>query len=102
VGSADEWFPLNIVYAFAHKAESDQNQMLGITASYEPDIATFRENKKTCELTYFNREGGSCSVRVVLDRASGWLETFKYEGKKLIANAAKTSSFRRRCYNYFQ
>jgi hypothetical protein len=65
--------------------------MLGITASYEPDLATFRETKKTRELTYFNREGGTYSVRVVLDRARGRLETFKYKGKKLIASASGMS-----------
>ena len=68
-------FPLNIMYACV-RAKSDQSKMLGITACYEPDLATFRETKKTRELTYLNRGGGSYSVRVVLHRASGWLETF--------------------------
>ena len=81
-------FPLNIVYACVQRAESDQSKMLGITACYEPDLATFRETKKTRELTYFNRAGGSYSVHVVLDRASGRLETFKYKGKKLVASAS--------------
>jgi hypothetical protein len=81
-------FPLNIVYTFVPR-ESKYSEMLAIiTASYEPDLATFRETKKTRELTYFNREGGTYSVRAVLDRASGRLETFKYKGKKLIANAS--------------
>ena len=80
-------FPVNIMYACVQKAESAQSKMLGITACYEPDLATFRETKKTRELTYFNREGGTYSVRVVLDRASGRLETFKYKGKKLLAQA---------------
>ena len=80
-------FPLNIMYACV-RAKSDQSKMLGITACYEPDLATFRETKKTRELTYLNRGGGSYSVRVVLHRASGRLETFKYKGKKLIASAS--------------
>jgi hypothetical protein len=84
--------PLNIVYAFAQKAKSDQHKVPEIiTACYQPALATFRETKKTRELTYFNREGGTYSVRVVLDRASGRLETFKYKGKKLIANASGNS-----------
>ena len=81
-------FPLNIMYACVQRAESDQSKMLGITACYEPDLATFRETKKTRELTYFNREGGTYRVRVVLHRASGRLETFKYKGKKLVACAS--------------
>ena len=81
-------FPLNIVYTFVPR-ESKYNEMLAIiTASYEPDLATFRETKKTRELTYFNREGGTYSVRVVLDRASGRLETSKYKGDKLVACAS--------------
>ena len=80
--------PLNIMYACVQRAELDQTKMLGITACYEPDLATFRETKKTRELTYFNREGGSYSVRVVLNKKSGRLETFKYKGKKLIASAS--------------
>ena len=84
-------FPVNIMYACVQKAESDQSKMLGITACYEPDLATFRETKKTRELTYFNRGGGSYSVRVVLDRKSGRLETFKYKGKKLVASASGMS-----------
>ena len=62
--------------------------MLGITACYEPDLGTFRETKKTRELTYFNREGGTYRVRVVINRASGRLETFKYKGRKLVACAS--------------
>ena len=81
-------FPLNIMYACVQRAESDQSKMLGITACYEPDLATFRETKKTRTLTYCNSEGGTYRVRVVLDRASGRLETFKYKGKKLIASAS--------------
>ena len=81
-------FPVNIVYACVQRAESDQSKMLGITACYEPALGTFRETEKTRELTYFNREGGSYRVRVVLHRASGRLETFKYKGKKLIASAS--------------
>lgn len=84
-------FPLNIMYACVQKAESDQSKMLGITACYEPDLATFRETKKTSELTYFNREGGTYRVRVALDRASGRLETFKYKGRKLVASASGVS-----------
>lgn len=84
-------FPLNIMYACVQKAESDQSKMLGISACYEPDLATFRETEKARELTYFNRGGGSYSVRVILDRASGRLETFKYKGKKLIASASGKS-----------
>jgi hypothetical protein len=81
-------FPLNIMYACVQRAESDQNKILGIiTASYEPALGTFRETKKTRTMTYFNREGGTYSVRVVLDRASGRLETFKYKGEKLVACA---------------
>ena len=84
-------FPLNIVYTFVPR-ESKYNEMLAIiTASYEPDLTTFRETKKTRELTYFNREGGTYSVRVVLDRASGRLETFKYKGEKLVACASGQS-----------
>ena len=81
-------FPVNIMYACVQRAESDQTKMLGITACYEPDLATFRETKKTRELTYFNREGGNYRVRVVLHRASGRLETFKYKGRKLVACAS--------------
>ena len=80
--------PLNIMYACVQRAESDQSKMLGITACYEPALGTFRETKKTRELTYFNREGGTYRVRVVLHRASGRLETFKYKGKKLVARAS--------------
>jgi hypothetical protein len=80
-------FPLNIVYA--QTAESDANKMLGIiTASYEPDLTTFRETKKTREMMYLSREGGTYCVRVVVDRASGRLETFKYKGEKLVAQAS--------------
>jgi len=78
-------FPLNIV--FAQTAESDQNEIIGITACYEPDLATFRETEKTRKMTYFNRDGGTYCVRVVVDRASGRLETFKYKGEKLVARA---------------
>jgi hypothetical protein len=81
-------FPLNIMYGCVQRAESDQSKMLGITASYEPDLATFRETKDTRELTYFNREGGTYRVRVVINRASGRLETFKYKGDKLVARAS--------------
>ncbi len=81
-------FPLNIVYARVQRAQSDQSKMLGITACYEPALGTFRETKKTRELTYVNREGGTYRVRVVLHRASGRLETLKYKGKKLIASAS--------------
>ena len=81
-------FPVNIMYACVQRAKSDQSKMLGITACYEPDLATFRETKKTRELTYFNREGGTYRVRVVLNRASGRLETFKYKGRKLVACAS--------------
>ena len=81
-------FPVNIMYACVQRAESDQTKMLGITACYEPDLTTFRETEKTRELTYFNREGGNYRVRVVLDRASGRLETFKYKGRKLVACAS--------------
>ena len=82
-------FPVNIMYA--QKAESDQSKMLGITVCYEPDLATFRETKKTRTMTYRNSEGGTYRVRVVLNRASGRLETFKYKGKKLIASATGMS-----------
>ena len=81
-------FPVNIMYACVQRAESDQSKMLGITACYEPDLATFRETKKTRELAYRNSEGGTYRVRVVLDRASGRLETFKYKGRKLVACAS--------------
>jgi hypothetical protein len=83
--------PVNIMYACVQRAESDQSKMLGITACYEPDLATFRETEKARALTYFNREGGSYSVRVVLNKKSGRLETFKYKGKKLIASASGKS-----------
>ena len=79
-------FPLNIVYA--QTAESDQNEIIGITACYEPDLATFRETEKTRKMTYFNRDGGTYCVRVVVDGASGRLETFKYKGRKLVARAS--------------
>ncbi len=84
-------FPLNIVYACVQRAESDQSKMLGITACYEPALGTFRETKKNRELTYFNREGGTYRVRVLLNKKSGRLETFKYKGKKLIASASGKS-----------
>ena len=70
------------------RAQSDQSKMLGIIACYEPALGTFRETKKTRELTYFNREGGTYRVRVVLHRASGRLETFKCKGNKLVARAS--------------
>ena len=79
-------FPLNIVYA--QTAESDQNKIVGITACYEPDLATLRETKKTRTMTYCNSEGGTYRVRVVLHRTSGRLETFKYKGRKLVARAS--------------
>jgi hypothetical protein len=79
-------FPLNIVYA--QTVESDQNKIIGISACYEPDLATFRETEKTRTMTYRNSEGGTYFVRVVLDRASGRLETFKYKGEKLVAQAS--------------
>lgn len=85
-GSLLAGFPLNIVYA--QKAESDQSKMFGITACYEPDLATFRETTKTRTMTYRNSEGGTYSVRVVLNRMSGRLETFKYKGEKLVACAS--------------
>ena len=84
-------FPLNIVYACVQRAESDQSKMLGITACYEPDLATFRETTKTRTMTYRNSEGGTYRVRVVLNKASGRLETFKCKGKKLIARASGMS-----------
>jgi hypothetical protein len=80
--------PLNIMYACVQKTESDQSKMLGITACYEPDLATFRETTKTRTMTYRNSEGGTYRVRVVLHRASGRLETFKYKGQKLVARAS--------------
>jgi len=79
-------FRSNIVYA--QTAESDQNKIIGVTACYEPDLATFRETKKTRTMTYCNSEGGTYFVRVVLDRASGRMETFKYKGEKLVACAS--------------
>ena len=90
-GSLLAGFPTNITYACVQRAESEQTKMLGITACYEPDVATFHETEKARELTYFNRGGGKYSVRVVLDRMSGRLETFKYKGRKLIANASGMS-----------
>src|SRR5579862_7638640 len=87
-GSLLAGFPVNIMYACVQRAESDQSEMLGVTASYEPDLATFRETKMTRRLTYFNVEGGTYRVRVVLNKASGRLETFKYKGKKLVACAS--------------
>jgi hypothetical protein len=81
-------FPLNIMYACVQRAESDQSKMLGIIACYEPNLATFRETKKTRTMTYRNSEGGTYSVRVVLNKASGRLETFKHRGKKLVACAS--------------
>ena len=79
-------FPVNIVYA--QTAESDQNKIIGVTACYEPDLATFRETKKSRTMTYCNIEGGSYRVRVILNKASGRLETFKYKGEKLVARAS--------------
>ena len=81
-------FPLNIVYASAQSAESDQSKMLGITSCYEPDLATFRETKMTRTMTYRNSEGGTYRVRVVLNKASGRLHTFKYKGQKLVARVS--------------
>ena len=48
-------FPINIMYACVQRAESDQSKMLGITASYEPDLATFRETKMTRRVDIFQR-----------------------------------------------
>jgi hypothetical protein len=84
-------FPLNIMYACVQRAESDHSTMLGITACYEPDVTTFRETTKTRTMTYRNSEGGTYRVRVVLHRASGRLETFKYKGQKLVARASGMS-----------
>src|ERR1700756_4726789 len=70
------------------RVELDQSRMLGITACYEPDLATFRETTKTRTMTYRNSEGGTYRVRVVLNKASGRLETFKYKGEKLVARAS--------------
>src|SRR4029077_4854263 len=81
-------FPLNIMYPCVQRAESDPSKMLGITACYEPDLATFRQNKKTRTMTYRNSEGGTYRVRVVLNKASGRLDTFKYKGQKLVACAS--------------
>ena len=81
-------FPVNIMYACVQRGESDQSKMLGITASHEADLATFRKTKKSSTMTYRNSEGGTYRVRVVLNRASGRLETFKYKGKKLVARAS--------------
>jgi hypothetical protein len=79
--------PVNIMYACVQKVESEQSKMLGITACYEPDLATFRETKMTRTMTYRNSEGGTYHVRVVLNKASGRLDTFKYKGEKLVARA---------------
>jgi hypothetical protein len=79
-------FPVNIVYA--QTAESDQNKIIGVTACYEPDLATFRETKKTRTMTYRNSEGSTYRVRVVLNKANGRLDTFKYKGEKLVARAS--------------
>ena len=76
------------MYACVQRAESDQSKMLGITASYEPDLATFRETKKARTMMYRNSEGGTYRVRVVLNKASGRLDPFKYKGKKLVARAS--------------
>jgi len=84
-------FPVNIMYACVQRTESDQSKMLGITACYEPDLTTFRETTKTRTMTYRNSEGGTYRVRVVLHRASGRLETFKYKGQKLVARASGMS-----------
>ena len=81
-------FPLNIMYACVQRAESGQSKMFGITACYEPDLATFRETRKTRTMTYCNSEGGTYRVRVVLNIKSGRLETFKYKGRKLVACAS--------------
>jgi hypothetical protein len=69
-------FPVNIMYACVQRAESDQTKLLGRTACYEPDLATFRDTKMTRRLTYFNVEGGT------------YHDTFKCEGKKLVARAS--------------
>ena len=39
-------------------------------------------------MTYFNREGGTYFVRVILHRTSGLLQTFKYKGEKLVSHAS--------------
>ena len=70
------------------RVELDQSKRIGITACYEPDLATFRETKKTRTMTYRKSEGGTYRVRVVLNKASGRLETFKYKSKKLVACAS--------------
>src|SRR6201987_3755638 len=78
----EKWGPLlagvqvNIVYG--QTEGSYQNKIIGITSCYEPELATFRETKKTRTMTYCNSEGGTYRVRVVLHRTSGRLETFKY------------------------
>src|ERR1700751_2093755 len=56
-------FPLNIVYTFVPR-ESKHSEILAIIISrYEPDLATFRNSKKTRTMTYCNSEGGTYRVR---------------------------------------
>lgn len=74
-------FPLNVMYAHVHEPTI-------VAARYEPDLATFSESDAVREMTYRNPKGGDYSVRVVLHKDSGVLETFKYRGEDLVATAS--------------
>lgn len=77
--------PLNILYFSASQGQNKSPAV--VSALYEPDLTTFRGTDTTRELTYFNKLGRNCRVRVVLKKAGG-METFKYKGEKLIASAS--------------
>jgi hypothetical protein len=92
----DKWgpllagFPLNIQYA-AVTPHANKKPAI-ITALYEPDLDSFRETETARKMTYFNTQGGNFRVEVSLQKGSLRLDTFKYEGEKLIA-AATGSDF---------
>jgi hypothetical protein len=87
----DKWgpllagFPLNIQYAAVVPRWNKEPAI--ITALYEPDLDSFRETETTRKMTYFNTRGGDFRVEVALQKGSSRLDTFKYEGEKLIAEA---------------
>jgi hypothetical protein len=78
-------FPLNIQYAAVIPRTNKEPAI--ITALYEPDLDTFRETETARKITYINTRGGNFRVEVILQKGSSRLDTFKYEGEKLIAEA---------------
>ena len=78
-------FPVNIQYAA--KLPRPNKEAAIVVALYEPDLGTFRETETARKMAYFNTRGGNFRVEVVLQKENGRLDTFKYEGDRLIAEA---------------